>query len=205
MYKKITFVNTIECRPKREIESLTQMLLLKNHFSKKNLKKKIIILSLFTHPHGVPNPNEFIRRNLTKCCCFPYKYFQSLWGSKKMNYAFFGALQFPYSYYFMVYINKKRVVKNWGWVNIDRMFTSGCPSCSVCSCVLCLSACIIGCVSCAALCVAAVPVHDIKRLAWNSSGHCSELERAQSGPCATAHGLGSVMASASAAQCKCVG
>ncbi|XP_005156418.1 calcium/calmodulin-dependent protein kinase (CaM kinase) II gamma 1 isoform X1 [Danio rerio] len=47
-----------------------------------------------------------------------------------------------------------------------------------------------------------VPVHDIKRLAWNSSGHCSELERAQSGPCATAHGLGSVMASASAAQSR---
>ncbi|XP_056325123.1 calcium/calmodulin-dependent protein kinase (CaM kinase) II gamma 1 isoform X13 [Danio aesculapii] len=49
---------------------------------------------------------------------------------------------------------------------------------------------------------ATVPVHDIKRLAWNSSGHCSELERAQSGPSASAHGLGSVMASASAAQSR---
>uniref|UniRef100_A0A673LNV5 calcium/calmodulin-dependent protein kinase n=1 Tax=Sinocyclocheilus rhinocerous TaxID=307959 RepID=A0A673LNV5_9TELE len=57
---------------------------------------------------------------------------------------------------------------------------------------LCLSACIITCVACAALCVAAVPVHDVKRLAWNSSEHasCPELERTHSGPCASAHGAG---------------
>uniref|UniRef100_A0A8C2L498 calcium/calmodulin-dependent protein kinase n=1 Tax=Cyprinus carpio TaxID=7962 RepID=A0A8C2L498_CYPCA len=57
---------------------------------------------------------------------------------------------------------------------------------------LCLSACIITCVACAALCVAAVPVHDVKRLAWNSSEHasCPELERTHSGPCASAHGVG---------------
>uniref|UniRef100_A0A8C1BR33 calcium/calmodulin-dependent protein kinase n=1 Tax=Cyprinus carpio carpio TaxID=630221 RepID=A0A8C1BR33_CYPCA len=57
---------------------------------------------------------------------------------------------------------------------------------------LCLSACIITCVACAALCVAAVPVHDVKHLAWNSSEHasCPELERTHSGPCASAHGVG---------------
>lgn len=72
---------------------------------------------------------------------------------------------------------------------------------------LCLSACIITCVACAALCVAAVPVHDVKRLAWNSSEHasCPELERTHSGPCASAHGVGGFLASVSAAQCKCVG
>lgn len=72
---------------------------------------------------------------------------------------------------------------------------------------LCLSACVITCVACAALCVAAVPVHDVKRLAWNSSEHasCPELERTHSGPCASAHGVGGITASVSAAQCKCVG
>uniref|UniRef100_A0A8C2AS51 calcium/calmodulin-dependent protein kinase n=1 Tax=Cyprinus carpio TaxID=7962 RepID=A0A8C2AS51_CYPCA len=38
----------------------------------------------------------------------------------------------------------------------------------------------------------AVPVHDVKRLAWNSSEHasCPELERTHSAPCASAHGVG---------------
>lgn len=68
-------------------------------------------------------------------------------------------------------------------------------------------ACVIICVACAALCVAAVPVHDVKRLAWNSSEHasCPELERTHSGPCASAHGVGGITASGFAAQCKCVG
>ncbi|XP_051958316.1 calcium/calmodulin-dependent protein kinase (CaM kinase) II gamma 1 isoform X3 [Xyrauchen texanus] len=41
---------------------------------------------------------------------------------------------------------------------------------------------------------ATVPVHDIKRLAWNSSGHASypELEHTQSGPFAGAHGVAGI-------------
>ncbi|XP_056627271.1 calcium/calmodulin-dependent protein kinase (CaM kinase) II gamma 1 isoform X3 [Triplophysa dalaica] len=41
---------------------------------------------------------------------------------------------------------------------------------------------------------ATVPVHDCKRLAWNSSGHasCSELERTQSSPCAGGHGVSGI-------------
>ncbi|RXN23969.1 calcium calmodulin-dependent kinase type II subunit gamma isoform X2 [Labeo rohita] len=48
----------------------------------------------------------------------------------------------------------------------------------------------------------AVPVHDVKRLAWNSSEHasCPELERTHSGPCASAHGVGGITASGFAAQ-----
>ncbi|XP_073683893.1 calcium/calmodulin-dependent protein kinase (CaM kinase) II gamma 1 isoform X2 [Garra rufa] len=49
---------------------------------------------------------------------------------------------------------------------------------------------------------ATVPVHDVKRLAWNSSEHasCPELERTHSGP--SAHGVGSITASGSAAQSR---
>uniref|UniRef100_A0A8C1EGZ5 calcium/calmodulin-dependent protein kinase n=1 Tax=Cyprinus carpio carpio TaxID=630221 RepID=A0A8C1EGZ5_CYPCA len=51
---------------------------------------------------------------------------------------------------------------------------------------------------------ATVPVHDVKRLAWNSSEHasCPELERTHSGPCASAHGVGGITASGSAAQSR---
>ncbi|XP_026097756.1 calcium/calmodulin-dependent protein kinase type II subunit gamma-like isoform X1 [Carassius auratus] len=51
---------------------------------------------------------------------------------------------------------------------------------------------------------ATVPVHDVKRLAWNSSEHasCPELERTHSGPCASAHGVGGLTASVSAAQSR---
>ncbi|XP_026078237.1 calcium/calmodulin-dependent protein kinase type II subunit gamma-like isoform X19 [Carassius auratus] len=54
------------------------------------------------------------------------------------------------------------------------------------------------------LCVAAVPMHDVKRLAWNSSEHasCPELERTHSGPCASAHGVSGITASWSAAQSR---
>ncbi|XP_052467787.1 calcium/calmodulin-dependent protein kinase type II delta chain isoform X2 [Carassius gibelio] len=56
----------------------------------------------------------------------------------------------------------------------------------------------------ATLCVAAVPMHDVKRLAWNSSEHasCPELERTHSGPCASAHGVSGITASWSAAQSR---
>ncbi|XP_016427667.1 calcium/calmodulin-dependent protein kinase type II subunit gamma-like [Sinocyclocheilus rhinocerous] len=51
---------------------------------------------------------------------------------------------------------------------------------------------------------ATVPVHDVKRLAWNSSEHasCPELERTHSGSCASAHGVGGITASGSAAQSR---
>ncbi|XP_051530082.1 calcium/calmodulin-dependent protein kinase type II subunit gamma-like isoform X2 [Myxocyprinus asiaticus] len=52
---------------------------------------------------------------------------------------------------------------------------------------------------------ATVPMHDVKRLAWNSSGHASgpELEHTQSGPCAGAHGAGGIpTASGAAAQSR---
>ncbi|XP_052426335.1 calcium/calmodulin-dependent protein kinase type II subunit gamma isoform X2 [Carassius gibelio] len=51
---------------------------------------------------------------------------------------------------------------------------------------------------------ATVPVHDVKRLAWNSSEHasCPELEPTHSGPCASAHGVGGLTASVSAAQSR---
>ncbi|XP_050980133.1 calcium/calmodulin-dependent protein kinase (CaM kinase) II gamma 1 isoform X14 [Labeo rohita] len=51
---------------------------------------------------------------------------------------------------------------------------------------------------------ATVPVHDVKRLAWNSSEHasCPELERTHSGPCASAHGVGGITASGFAAQSR---
>ncbi|ROI81957.1 Calcium/calmodulin-dependent protein kinase type II subunit gamma [Anabarilius grahami] len=51
---------------------------------------------------------------------------------------------------------------------------------------------------------ATVPVHDVKRLAWNSSEHasCPELERTHSGPCASVHGVGGITASVSAAQSR---
>uniref|UniRef100_A0A8C2APT8 calcium/calmodulin-dependent protein kinase n=1 Tax=Cyprinus carpio TaxID=7962 RepID=A0A8C2APT8_CYPCA len=51
---------------------------------------------------------------------------------------------------------------------------------------------------------ATVPVHDVKRLAWNSSEHasCPELERTHSAPCASAHGVGGITASGSAAQSR---
>uniref|UniRef100_A0A8C1N605 calcium/calmodulin-dependent protein kinase n=1 Tax=Cyprinus carpio TaxID=7962 RepID=A0A8C1N605_CYPCA len=51
---------------------------------------------------------------------------------------------------------------------------------------------------------ATVPVHDVKRLAWNSSEHasCPELERTHSGPCASAHGVGGITPSGSAAQSR---
>uniref|UniRef100_A0A8C2ANT4 calcium/calmodulin-dependent protein kinase n=1 Tax=Cyprinus carpio TaxID=7962 RepID=A0A8C2ANT4_CYPCA len=79
--------------------------------------------------------------------------------------------------------------------NDDRIFTLGSDVVLHTRCVhafLSLSACIINRVACAALCVAAVPVHDVKRLAWNSSEHasCPELERTHSAPCASAHGVG---------------
>ncbi|XP_059388661.1 calcium/calmodulin-dependent protein kinase type II subunit gamma-like isoform X1 [Carassius carassius] len=51
---------------------------------------------------------------------------------------------------------------------------------------------------------ATVPVHDVKRLAWNSSEHasCPELEHTHSGPCASVHGVGGITASLSAAQSR---
>lgn len=68
--------------------------------------------------------------------------------------------------------------------------------------VLCISSVVTRVALWSVLCVAAV-VHDIKRMAWNSSGHasCPELERAQSVPHASAQGGRSV----ATAQCKCFG
>ncbi|XP_051968518.1 calcium/calmodulin-dependent protein kinase type II delta chain-like isoform X2 [Xyrauchen texanus] len=52
---------------------------------------------------------------------------------------------------------------------------------------------------------ATVPMHDVKRFAWNGSGHasCPELEHTQSDPCAAAHGAAGIpTASGAAAQSR---